>query len=109
MWDRLLQCSLDKDCIAPPGSSRNNHRHDQSVVNSVLCALGVDPCIEGRRWWAGYRDGVAVPSDGHHSKEEHEEEVARPTADELDWNVLRLYNRRDHDAKPYVRHLQRRP
>jgi len=28
----FLACAMVKDCIAPPGSSRSNHRQDQSVI-----------------------------------------------------------------------------
>ncbi|KAI9318933.1 hypothetical protein BX666DRAFT_1854564 [Dichotomocladium elegans] len=30
--DAWYQCGLDKNCIAPPGSSRLNHRQDQAVL-----------------------------------------------------------------------------
>ena len=32
----LYNCSLNKNIIAPEGSSRNNHRQDQSVLTMLM-------------------------------------------------------------------------
>ncbi|KAH8552606.1 hypothetical protein BGW37DRAFT_519376 [Umbelopsis sp. PMI_123] len=34
------QCSLDKDCIAPRGSSRHNHRQDQAALTFLVYKSG---------------------------------------------------------------------
>ena len=96
----MLDCSLRMDCIAPPGSSRSNHRHDQSVMNAVLCRLGEEPCARGREWWPSSIDA------------EEEADAAQgpvqPPLDAVAWNRVRLYNRREHAVKPYAVHVQRR-
>lgn len=36
-------CALHKDCIAPAGSSRANHRQDQAVLAVLLAHMGIRP------------------------------------------------------------------
>ena len=35
----LVACGLDEACVTPPGSSRANHRQEQTALNAILCAL----------------------------------------------------------------------
>jgi len=45
--DVLLQawaeCAQNKDCIAPPGSNRNNHRQDQAALSVLAYLQGMAP------------------------------------------------------------------
>jgi len=91
----MLNCSLHKDCIAPPGSNRNNHRHDQTVLNAVLCRLEYTPCVPDRGWWSSNLD-----ADG--------EGGLKPAPDAMEWNQVRLFGRREHAVKPFVAHVRRR-
>lgn len=39
--DRWKECALIKDCIAPNGSSRENHRQDQAVLSVIAHQSGI--------------------------------------------------------------------
>lgn len=39
--ERWLGCAMDKECIAPKGSSKANHRHDQSVLGILAHQSGL--------------------------------------------------------------------
>ncbi|RHZ83713.1 hypothetical protein Glove_88g33 [Diversispora epigaea] len=52
------KCALNKDCIAPPGSSRKNHRQDQALLTYLVQRRGI-LCRTGRD-----ELGVATHLDG---------------------------------------------
>jgi hypothetical protein len=41
LLQRWYQCALNVDCISPPGSSRENHRQDQSALTNIAYSLGL--------------------------------------------------------------------
>ena len=95
---RLVDCVADPDCVNPPGSSRANHRQEQTALNAILCARDYDPdgaCHGDKRF--------RMTSDF-----ENDADPVQPTADETDWNDVVFYTRRNHALKPYRRFLRRR-
>ncbi|KAH8076439.1 hypothetical protein JL721_440 [Aureococcus anophagefferens] len=95
---RLVDCVADPDCVNPPGSSRANHRQEQTALNAILCARDYDPdgaCHGDKR--------LRMTSDF-----ENDADPVQPTADETDWNDVVFYTRRNHALKPYRRFLRRR-
>ena len=44
----FIKCSLTKRCITPLGSSRRNHRQDQSVLSILVQSLGVSQACDSR-------------------------------------------------------------
>ncbi|KAH8062596.1 hypothetical protein JL722_3518 [Aureococcus anophagefferens] len=95
---RLVDCVADPDCVNPPGSSRANHRQEQTALNAILCARDYDPdgaCHGDTRF--------RMTSDF-----ENDADPVQPTADETDWNDVVFYTRRNHALKPYRRFLRRR-
>ena len=64
-------CALAKDCIAPPGSSRKNHRQDQAALSYLVHHAGYEFANESRqeigvrckcdRWFYQYA-GFHVPA-----------------------------------------------
>jgi len=41
LLDHWKNCALSQDCIAPPGSSRRNHRQDQAVLSVLGHQMGL--------------------------------------------------------------------
>ncbi|CAH1763313.1 14881_t:CDS:1 [Entrophospora sp. SA101] len=57
--DEWYDCALVKDCIAPVGSSRVNHRQDQTIL-TYLAAKGNRYCDKSRRLF-----GVTIHMDSY--------------------------------------------
>ena len=100
----LVECAMDAACLTPEGSSRANHRQDQSVLNAILCRHVLDPaasrapaslraqhmpCQRDRRWWMWDDQSTMVPP-----------------GNETEWrDDLVFFLRRSTQIQPYVRHL----
>ena len=54
------QCALDKDCIAPAGSDRSNHRQDQAALTVIAAREGYS-CYPYCRTGCG---GISLHQDG---------------------------------------------
>ena len=79
----------------PIGSSRDNHRQEQTALNSILCALEAPP------------DDICLASKSFRMTADFENDLdeMQPTRDETAWNEMSLYTRRDHAIRPYLRFL----
>ncbi|CAO3672901.1 unnamed protein product [Umbelopsis ramanniana] len=64
------QCALDKDCIAPPGSSRHNHRQDQAALTFLVYRSGRQ-CFGPPNVW-----GITTHKDGNCKTELQERRLA---------------------------------
>ena len=53
-----VKCSLTKKCITPIGSSRKNHRQDQSVISILVQSLGIHQACDPQ-----YRSSVSFHQD----------------------------------------------
>ena len=53
-----VKCSLTKKCITPIGSSRKNHRQDQSVISIFVQSLGIHQACDPQ-----YRSSVSFHQD----------------------------------------------
>jgi len=95
----LVRCAMDAACLTPPGSSRANHRQDQSILNALLCQHAVQrslpggatelPCQSDRRWWM-WDDQASL----------------LPTEDETLWKEeMVFFLRRRKDVQPYAKYL----
>ena len=93
---RLVACMRDPTCVNPVGSSRENHRQEQTALNSILCALEAPS------------DGICLSSKNFRMTTDFENDLdaMQPTRDETDFNEMSLYTRRDHAIKPYLRFLR---
>jgi len=93
---RLVECMRDSECVNPIGSSRDNHRQEQTALNSILCALQAP------------RDGICLASKSFRMTADFENDLddMQPARDETAWNGMYLYTRRDHAIKPYIRFLR---
>ncbi|CAB4380315.1 unnamed protein product [Rhizophagus irregularis] len=61
--DSWYECALEKDCIAPPGSSRANHRQDQTLL-TYLAAREGRICDQDRSYF-----GFHIHDDSNCKKE----------------------------------------
>ena len=91
----MVQCALDAECLTPSGSSRANHRQDQSILNALLCRhvqenrLSGMPCQRDRRWWMW-----------------DDQSTLLPPKNETQWrDDLVFFLRRSTVVQPYLRHL----
>lgn len=89
----LVDCALDEKCIAPSGTSRSNHRQDQTAFNAILCRLNWTDVEIDIKWWLS-------------SHIDDQNEKLQPTVDPTDWNDLVVYTRRENPVKPYLRFLR---
>ena len=112
----LAECARDRLCINPAGSSRANHRQEQTALNAILCALDLVAPIGGGGGGGGARNAshayyacTSAKAFRMTSDFENDGDAAQPSADETDWNGVHLYTRRGHPVKPYVRFLELRP
>lgn len=55
-------CALDKACIAPPGSSRDNHRQDQAALTTLVNMHGYS-CRKSARGIGRHADHIRGPCE----------------------------------------------
>jgi hypothetical protein len=128
----LVRCSLDPNCVHPLGSSRNNHRQEQTALNAILCRLshgsaasdGIPTSLDeddgssgqyysqvdesAARMWNLSAATLCDNDIAYRLTSDFENrDNLQPTRDPHDWNAMILYTRRGHPYKPYVPHLQR--
>jgi hypothetical protein len=132
----LVACGERAQCVNPEGSSRANHRQEQTALNAILCAnslAGDNRRLQrskaggskGAGEGAGWEDsttstvGTAVvggewarrlctadPRFRLTADFENRNHPLQPAADPEDWNEMALYTRRGHHHKPYVPYLR---
>jgi len=90
----MALCSLNEQCINPPGATRATHRQEQTVMNSIFCR-------EDLRFMCSNEKKYIMSS----AFENDFGEGPFVTSDERDYNEIELYTRRVHPVKPYEKHL----
>jgi hypothetical protein len=67
-WARLASI---RECIAPNGSNRSNHRQDQALLTVLALQRGLTPSLSGRIGFKVHQDveKLVVPRQKRHSKE----------------------------------------
>ena len=96
LLEKMVECAKIEECINPAGSSRANHRQEQTVMNSLMCAgemaLG---CEE-----VGGRFGSSSSFEADKGGGPWVESGAGF------WGDVELFTRRVHPLKPYEELLQ---
>ena len=84
----------DRRCITPDGSSRANHRQDQSALNLIIASIGWQPKVHlDEGMWAYYES-----TDPKQQITANETEPAP--------NGVVLFSRRGNQPKPYMKHAR---
>lgn len=106
----LVACGLNESCVFPPGSSRANHRQEQTALNALLCKLSHGVRHNGNAMnhhnissfsLCSIEDRYKLTSDF-----ENRNNKLQPTSDPTAWNDMSFYTRRRHPTKPYIPFLQ---
>ena len=95
---KMLECSMDDGCINPSGANRSNHRQEQTVMNSIVCAERMAlKCEAGDKFATEISFGV----DRNGGPWAAEGGVA-------DFNEIELLTRRVNPVKPYASLIESR-
>jgi len=89
-----VACCKIRRCITPDGSSRANHRQDQSALNLIIASIGWQPKVHlDEGMWAYYES-----TDPKQQITANETEPAP--------NGVVLFSRRGNQPKPYMKHAR---